>query len=894
MKFDNLGIFLSFISYPFHRDGKDMYEKIFDPFFSKHKEQIAKYDPNAEEGKDPYPNVYKPEGYRMFGTSGLAILSLVDDYSFYNRFFNKNHIQSLLCPETKDEPSPNLDFKSVVISGVTVHENSDKDILAKAKSTFLLENNPYRYIGIIRLKIDYRILIGFDYAIETVQKIKKRIEELFDDCRRNNEAISRCDYFIMDCYDNDELSVIAFSDRMLPLFNFLGNIRSIKTTDIQQPYKVNETEYEKHVFGLTYLCFGYNIRCGIGDDIEENKIICTIETKPGHRDVFYDYLCGEPIINTLGIIDKSVIISGGCNVLFRMPLKKISNLEDLCKKEESIFRRDARRIKVSLEDFFPSDNRVLSNISEAHLFAGSSENLSIGREYISDVKSLMKKVGISKMVRERMLALFEMYNLSCQNALQNFYLSELKPVLEAFKTMITDMHSTHIHIETMECVLNTEITNMENACYDRLHIQKSNQTPLEYSGGIQQYLTSFDFAYKQIYRTFSPNDRDASYVTISGAERASSMRTLFNLNINDIIYPELFIVLLWKEIANFALKTMNNYKVHKNTKRHINTLNTWNEFLENEDSFRILQNKIHQSDKLLHDDDVSRHIRAMVSDMNLELIKYYIKDYFVFRFAFNGDFDQFWYYYLKILLQSTNSYSRLNQINRKYLIFMLLRIFMVAKVADKREKEAGLMDFLNEKSDVPFDYLLSGDWIECYAKVQESTDEIYKVLEVYGFQQVITYMIESCEENIIEQEFPGLKVDLTDALPDNALKERDWLITNICDELYDGNLVKATNKDRKFTFLISLFSGYLSAVYALDHRQGLDNCLIKSVPRNRKGELMLDKNSNDTYKNMIQIPVDSTGGFFIPAYSTRKDYFRLRTALYRSLWNYRFMFGEKK
>lgn len=75
MKFDNIGVFLGLISYPFYKDGKDIYDNIFKPFFAEHKKQIAKYDPDVqnEDKKDPYPDLYSPAGYRMFGHNGLAI-----------------------------------------------------------------------------------------------------------------------------------------------------------------------------------------------------------------------------------------------------------------------------------------------------------------------------------------------------------------------------------------------------------------------------------------------------------------------------------------------------------------------------------------------------------------------------------------------------------------------------------------------------------------------------------------------------------------------------------------------------------------------------------------------------------------------------------------------------
>lgn len=240
MQFENIGVFLSFISYPYYKDGKELFDKVFDPFFTEHKKRISQFDRNVSEKDDSYQKLYQPAGYRMFGSSGLAILSLVDDYSFYNRFFNKNHIQSLLQEKTDEQSVASnadnkecekdeieLDFNSVVISGVVEHESKDRTLFQIADNTFLQSSTKkrYHYIGIIRLKIDYRLLVGKDNALETVTQIKERINSLFSEVKTRN---SRCDYFAMDCYDNDELTVVAFSDQLLTLYNFFREYSKYK------------------------------------------------------------------------------------------------------------------------------------------------------------------------------------------------------------------------------------------------------------------------------------------------------------------------------------------------------------------------------------------------------------------------------------------------------------------------------------------------------------------------------------------------------------------------------------------------------------------------------------------------------------------------------------------
>lgn len=896
MPFENIGVFLSFISYPYYKDGKEMYDNVFEPFFAQHKRHISKYDPDSIQNEDAYYCIYEPAGYRMFGSRGLAILSLVDDYSFYNRFFNKNHIHSSLTTEQDERKVVDLDFRSEVISGVYERKRSERTLLQIASDTFLQTANSkrFRFIGIIRLKIDYRLLVGKNHAVETVRETKNKIREIFDNCRKSD---NRCDYFAIDCFDNDELTVVAFADDMLTLFNFLGNIRSIKNTDIDQEYidSVSGKSIEKHLFGLTYLSFGYDLKFDWDKEMEvEGKINCTVETKPGHRDVFYKYLCDSaklPEEKSLNISNLSVNISGGCTIYFTMPLGRIRLLEKLCKDQESAFRRDVRKIKVSLKDDFESSLREKSDISESsHIYTNESDHVEISRDGFLKVKNLMKQVGVSKMVRERLMALLEFYNLSCQNILQRFYLKELNPALSAFELMIREMNmQSKEDLKAIERMLNEEITNLEKACYDRLHIQKYNQAPLEYSGGIQQYLTSFDFVYKQICKLFSPKDDNAFYVTISGAERASSERMLFKLNIHDIIFPELFITIVWKEIANFALRIQCKNEVDKKDEPHkelIDTLNTWNDFISKEKSFRVIRDRIHLSENLLHDDEICNYIKSIV---NPELIQYFINDQIVFHFAFNEDYSLMWHYYFKIMLQTTSCYSNVNHLEKKHFIYILLRLFMVANLAQKDAVD----NFIKEHEEIPFDSLVGAQWIECYNKVKVAANEIFKVLTMYGFLEMVDYTVESYEGNVFEKDGQDGSFDPVNI--QETLKEREYTIKEMAAYLKNGVLIQEdSDNSNKYSFLICLLSAFLRAVYDLDYTSETE-CPIKCVPRDRNGainDVMLIKKDGkvNVYDQSIEVLVDTTGGFFIPSAKSRRQYFQLRTTLYRSLWNYRFMY----
>ena len=875
LHFEKEGVFLGLLSYPYYCDGKNLYKKL-ELFFKKHKDNIWKYDPSNT--KDDV--LYKPAGYRMFGSQGLAIISLVDDYTFYNRHFNKNHIQTVI----KDE---DLIFNTTVISGITETDNEKgSSLIEKAKNTFLKKSERFHFIGIIRLKINHELLLkekGNEGGIQVLRKIKSYVKDVL------KKECSIDEYISIDCFDNDEMTIIAFSNNLLDLYNFLGEIRSItnkqigiKCTEIDKVTKV-ETEVEKHIFGTALLCFGYDVGYDLSKDntIVGFKMNCLIETKAGHRDDLYSYL--DTNKKDFFITDVFKTITGGCSIIATFPLNQIIEVEKMC-KSNTVFLKNVRRMKVVLLDV--DKDRLLSEVRAEHASSKdyTKHKIKIPQDIINKTKDLMKEVGLSKLVRERLMALFELYNNSCQNLLQLFYLEELRSTMLRFYSMIEEMRDRKEQITKIEDTLNVEISNMENAIYDRLHRQKHNQPPLEYSGGIQQYLTSFDYAYKYISRVFSPKEQ-TGYVTITGADRASSARSLFNLNINDIIFPELFITTAWKEVANFAIKLFENYnkkEIDDNyVKKYFQGLEIWNQFSQNEESFNILKNRIIHSDVVLSNDKTSE---ILVRLMDRELLMYFIKDYIVFHFAFQENYQMMWYYYFKTMLQTTICYCQLNVIDRKHFVHMLMRLFMVGLLSDNKSDRV----FIEEQIYTPFDHLISDLWMKDYNKTWEIAKDVFDNLEQYGFKQMNKGFILVNEQNI--EEFRSIDkddIEMEDIEIEmkGRMEERKTCITTMIEAFKEGHLVIDVEKGSR-DYIICLFYAYLETLYEMDN----NDKSIKSIPRNSKGDVIefTDSKKEDFFSNSISVLVDPTGGFFVPSSEIRKKYFQIRTVLYRSLWNYRF------
>lgn len=895
--YDPYGLFLGLISYPFDKDGKKIYKDL-DVFFEEHKKRLVKYDPSKESDLTEFNNyLYKPAGYRMFGSQGLAVLSLVDDYAFPIRYFDKDHIQTLFEEagmKSNDKTGVREikkiyfdGFHSVAVMGVTERKEGEASIIQKAEASFLNEKSRFPFIGIIRLKIKSQKYLLADEkgekGIKTIRLIRDQIDKLSGKDGDMEKPKAKSFHITMECYDNDEMTVVAFSDSLLYLFNFLGEIRSMTNKHIGMPILEDNgngerKNVESHVFGSTLISFGYDVNQKDNDDFKQKlkgfNMKCLIETKSGHRDSLFKFLKDKTEVDVKELCIRSVVknMTGGCNIIVTMPLASIFELEKICLNNADI-KRDVKKMKVVLEDC--TKGRITSKVDKNH---GGTEPEK-GIKTAKDMKELMKKVGISKPLRDSMLSLYELFSTANEDILQRTYLEELRDTLEHFYEELQQKHEDGYPISEIEKSLDDEIRNMENAIYDRLHLQKRVQTPLEYSGGIQQYLTSFNYAYSKTSRLFNSHK---VYVTITGAERGSSVANLFNLNINEILYPELFITLLWKEIANFSLlfdgtpNSIYKNELFNTAKENKELIDIWRNLTMEESGYGALFNEIYCSPSITdHDLTSSIVLYLLKKDSTHELLKYFFKDYLVCARLFNYDFKMMWHFYFKTLLQTSVCYEKLNQMKREHFIHMLLRLFLVAKTI-------GENDFIESQKENPFDSLVSGLWFEHYRKTWEIAKDIYNALQQYGFKKM-------CETQAF---YPYLSSN-TGKTDENTIGDyiasRIDAAETIKATLEKGMLVEGVGENSDF--VNSLFCAYMKVIFDMDH----PNLPIKSLPRDEEGEILSAICSESDaemkkkyYGNAIALLADPSGGFFVPSFANRKKYFLYRTALYRNLWNCRY------
>jgi len=520
LQFNDFGLAIGLVSYPFYTDGKKLFKDIFEKkLFKPHIENLSKFSIN-----EANEFLYKPKGYRLLGNHGLVILSLIDDYAFCNRIFNANHVH-------EDEDLNIERYASKVITGIS-ESNDDRGTLSlKAKNTFLKETDRYPFIGILKMKIDHRLLNG--KGLKLTALIKKAVSDI---CPTAKNGV-RFDYIIVDCFDNNELSIIAFSNNMFSLYQFLCNVKKLKNDDIiklapekEKPlflYTYEGSAKDKHVFTSCHISLGYDIDYSF-DNTTQNDIFQAIsnkksailsllninficETKPGH-DIDFVKLIKEKFSDE-GLIKKQMgvtkkvksrlqikpRITGGMKTLIILPFDAIHDIENLCIDET--FKMHLRKVEMSLSysGDYTFGNQEINK--ESHELSYNPRLFDT--QFIIDIKRILDECGVSKVLRERLLSVYRLYNESVGNLLHTAYFEELYDSLFNMKSILQDFCANeNMRIKDIDKILSDSIVTFEEAFYNRFHENGLANINLEYNGSIQQYLTCFNFVYKEILRIY--------------------------------------------------------------------------------------------------------------------------------------------------------------------------------------------------------------------------------------------------------------------------------------------------------------------------------------------------------------------------------------------------------
>ena len=869
MEFQQKGLFVGLISFPYDIKGDEFFNEIITPLFNSHREYLKSCCGEF----DLSNSLYKPHAYRMFGRFGLAVISLIDDFGFGARIFNSGHLDWENDPE-KQKRLENLNrFKSVVLIGTTD--------TGQQEYPFMWEENRFPFFGIIRLKVDNALLRKSEdnpqdssgiYRIET---IKEQIKEIM-----GKDSQGALESIVIDTYDDDEFAVLIFANSLSRISLCFRKIRQLKASLASK---------DKYVFISCYSSYGYDKDFKFSSENQNSfidwhnadsegsewKVNFLIEPRPGYRKTL------RQILNQGKLPFKET--EGTC-FHCQYKIKDINKAKNLYDQSKYV-----NRIKLSLarEDRLNSDESASS--SDCTRREATGRNL-ISMEDSDKIRKLLIRTGVSKILRGKILALIDLFNDCAQKELHRCYLERLKSSIMRLEEIIENYDWAEDPTGLEEC-LSGEIASLETAIYNGIHNNVHPNIDLEYNAGVQQFLISFNYAYNKVLEIIEPKAASC-YTCISESPKVYSTRTHLMLNINHIIFPQLFCTTIWKEASNFKLEYEKQSEVKKNSE--------WTEkkdifvkFVKSESSYLRLKDCLHESSGMLENDslywDVHDHI-------NRDLMNYLVSDYYVFHFAFQRDFEKMWYFYWKSFLQTSTYNAGPEFADRDRFTFTMLRLLTVGMcIADGNENEASIMRFLKQNELTPFDHKVAPLWTECYGSLLGFCDKFKDILESYCFSFYCETCIAQLELTYGYNYRAPEKDELERVFKSNGSKWYNLVSRTMCDyrkdtieklkvSFMEGKFNEEIVKEGRTDLIVCIISAYISAAYELSARA---DSPLKSVPRREEdGEISFDLMRDNDDKNWSE-PVlsDPVGGMLFVDNAIRQKFFAMNTAFYRTLWH---------
>lgn len=923
VQYDFKGLFLGLISYPFHLDGGDLYRQVFKKLFEQHKnEYLGKFAVQEE-------NLYIPAAYRLFGSNGLAILSLIDEFAFSSRIFNSNHV-------SLGKAADRYQYKCTALTGSSeCLDDKILDLETLAKRTFLRSEKRYPFIGILRIKLDCWLLFG--HGADTTRAVKKQVKKLTDDlATRLEKDLPSLETIVVDSYDCDELLVVSFADSFRKLDALFTAIRGIKAGDLKEDvrWENGEDSVIEHICVATHCSYGYDVdffsqRKGKPSFLKWDKaadwnekgtprycVLCLIESNPGHEASLDRELKKLPFLLPLSNPPQETV-TGGSVFKIWIPLEQINHLHQAVRVRNDGIQGHIRRIKLVLERG-PHEMKEDTPVIQKHSYLGDGPMISDRTK--KRILTKLTQLGISKITRERTLALVDMLNDCGNNPLQWFYCELLKPAVENLEKNLEDFLNPEAskpleELPEIEQYLNSEINALEAAIYNRVYNKMTPNAVLEYGGGIQQFLNAFEFAYRQLVMVFCPDSRmaDRQFIIISGAVKEFSTRTHTELNINHLLYPQLFCLTPWKESSNYSLQVLNEGRIKSGkgtpkTRGKMNTFHVFRALLQSSKGMYELRQLVLSRIPLPRTNPVYRQFEYF---LNPEFLSYALHDFIIYHFAFQRDFDLMWRVYWKTFLQTSSNYSRRGIVRREDFIHLMLRLMMVAF----RERETNKNRFdqnlkiLDKNASLPPDPLLTPMWMECFEDLRTISEITCNALEDYNFQELGEELVILCETRFINRRDPASfapylwqkipkKAGARKGVSERFLNKRLGKIDKIQKKIVERTLSFSDFIDTGYPaspdHVICLFSAFLRAVDGIDVHP--DTVSVHATPRKDTGDIQFKIIEKDKGGVISGVTADPIGGFLIPKPENRDKYFAYRAILYRTLWDlsYRSIAVESK
>ena len=929
---EEYGLFLSYVTMPFGKEG-EFFKYEIENLFECYKKSVLE---NLTSNPEP-PNaatikfkefLYKPKAYCLFGIFDLAIFSLVDDFGFAIRTFHpfNSIIQERLFEDREngktDYNGDNYSYH--VISGLVPDmrylDDSEGSIIEKAQATFLAKGNEkLPFIGITSFKINSAFLLGG--GGDLVHLILAKLKDLLSE---PDGIEGNFNFLILHSFSWHEITIVFFSNNYSKISSKILAVRNLVFEDLHgvdeeickkvfdssliaeflQKYGEKESpeKYKRlHLFVHTNTIFGYALDFitnakeydPIIPSFDGQRLFSKFSVKPGHLAYFY-----ETLNKKIGKIDgfeiyKSTLTSGRSD--YGMEIKgdlilRFRQLKNLL-KDNQLFKH-LTNINTVLE-FDPGlQEDYCSKISseDYYFFSENLSKFSFSLKTISEIGDYLRRLRVSKIVTEKILNMFIVFNDGIHDPILFGYYLELKPfLLEVIQILKKFTNKLNKPVGDVISQLN-DISQLFEYGYKNRFSQSHLMSEItdyniEFNGGIQQLLSAYDGAYKSLTGFFGEKAPGKSIAYAAGNTNTVSHTLGVELNYFHLYQPEFFATAATHEAANFYLRR---------DRAEDDALNYIRELLA-----KLYASKAPQIEK--------------------STLAYFFQDYVTLHLTFNNNFGLFFYWHWCSFFQNSVVYYQDGRIYQKFFDRFIYRMYLVGKCV-------GDLTCFENKIAPPFNMLDES----CYKSWELSLNKAQKDIPLYRKKHFVLIdeiigvakglllvdffntssqdKIESCIDKIekidtdsildifrihrnrgsknVNLRYESIKLEVGRIARFYFL---DKISKEVIDsfrkgELFDFESIRSlpfTESIEETPFLYhTIFYAYLKLLYEL-------NDGIGDILKRKRGEGTISQigNRSNLFEAIPKLKIDPFGGFFTTDLEVRRRYYQYRTLFLKSLWS---------
>jgi hypothetical protein len=696
------GIAIGLMSLPFRQERKFYDQEIKNALFPNYKNAVLKNfapDLTGSLKAEFEKHFYEPVPYYLFGSFDLAVLTLVDDFEMTSRTFRP--FDPALSTEKGKKYRENFFHK--VITGPTPRFNPTDSIVSIAQQTFLGDNRPPLF-AMSLLKLNNALLLGT--GTEFLRLVVRFIHATAKQQKAENPNMK---VILLESYASHEITVLTFTDNYSAVSRLIRKVRESRVSDLEgsgsgaperddvrsilrncllPDLPMNGTKGQDissaPLFTDTESYFGFDFdlldpaKQSLLEKIDPTDALdlyCQWYVKPGHLQATFDEIEQHSEGDVSGCVGRGDLYEHTKGLTTRRAIEQV--VSSVIKDSPKYARRRQTTPAVS-----PFQRRIPSGKKQDYAEPDLS-GMRFTVEEIKEIQNHLRAVWTPKILTGKILNAFTNFNDGILDPGLYGYFIELLPLMESIQQMVATWHEASeqtdlsLICKTLEKLTDNFERAYRNRFYNSYRMGDITDFNLEFKGGIQQSLSSFDAAYKAICSVLG---RKESFAYVAGSPGVYSTRHEVRLNYYHVFQPEIFGSIANHEAANFYLTRFSPADVPPFARTgSLADPELLPEPHETDGSVLRRVSSMKES--------ASEQQAPLLPFINKRLLNCVFVDLLAFYFGYNRNVRLFEHWYWGYFAQNSFAYLRREQVNEVQFVGFMLRLLWIERISSASQRE---------------------------------------------------------------------------------------------------------------------------------------------------------------------------------------------------------------